>query len=72
MNYTDDYELDDIDPDYSELEERADLLKACAITSMSEGEYRLYINNKLDSIIIYLKSIIDVLTQRRNYSNDRR
>ncbi len=72
MNYNDDYELDDIDPDYSELEERADFLKACAITSMCEGEYRLYINNKLDSIIIYLKSIIDVLTQRGNYSNDRR
>lgn len=62
----DDFELDDIDCDWEELDEQKQILSDSFITSMDETEFRLYINNKLDTILLYLRSISDVLSQKED------
>lgn len=65
------YDTDDLDelyPDWGDIEEKQRFYDECIVSSMRESEYRLYLNNKIDTVILLLKSIIDVLKQGRNNS----
>ena len=57
-----DFELEELDG-YGwgeDVEEYKEIQDNFYIASMTNEDFRIYINNKLDNILFYLKSFIDV------------